>query len=77
MFPADPATGSDANTGNRRFRKAVAGSKWRSLRGWHVFLHSFISNYAALREDQRLIDEWVGHTTNETRRRYRHLLPSQ
>ena len=26
--------------------------------------------------DQRLIDEWVGHTTEEMRRRYRHLIPS-
>ena len=27
--------------------------------------------------DQRLIDAWVGHTTEEMRRRYRHLLPDQ
>jgi hypothetical protein len=27
--------------------------------------------------DQRLIDAWVGHTTEEMRRRYRHLLPNQ
>ena len=26
--------------------------------------------------DQRLIDDWVGHTTEEMRRRYRHLIPS-
>ena len=26
--------------------------------------------------DQRLIDEWVGHSTEEQRRRYRHLYPS-
>jgi hypothetical protein len=26
--------------------------------------------------DQRLIDEWVGHQTEEQRKRYRHLLPS-
>jgi hypothetical protein len=25
--------------------------------------------------DQRLIDEWMGHETEEMRRRYRHLFP--
>jgi hypothetical protein len=26
--------------------------------------------------DQRLIDEWAGHSTEEQRRRYRHLYPT-
>lgn len=67
----------DANAANDLFRRAVAGSKWQHLRGWHVFRHSFISNCAALGVDQRLIDDWVGHTTEEMRRRYRHLIPGQ
>ena len=46
------------------------------IRGWHVFRHSFISACASRGIDQRLIDEWVGHTTEEMRRRYRHLYPS-
>jgi integrase len=45
------------------------------LRGWHVLRHSFISNCAAKGVDQRLIDAWVGHTTEEMRKRYRHLIP--
>lgn len=59
------------------FRQTMDGSEWGNLRGWHLFRHSFCSNCAAAGVDQRLIDEWVGHQTEEMRRRYRHLIPSQ
>jgi integrase len=59
------------------FKRTLAGGKWERLRGWHVFRHSFVSNCAAKGIDQRIIDEWVGHTTEEMRRRYRHLFPHQ
>ncbi|MBI2807310.1 MAG: site-specific integrase [Planctomycetes bacterium] len=59
------------------FRLAVQGSKWAKLRGWHVFRHSFASNCAAKGIDQRLIDAWMGHQTEEMRKRYRHLIPNQ
>ena len=59
------------------FKRTLAESKWKVLRGWHIFRHSFCSNCAAAGVDQRLIDAWVGHTTEEMRRRYRHLLPNQ
>ncbi|MHB1426498.1 MAG: tyrosine-type recombinase/integrase [Gemmataceae bacterium] len=58
------------------FQRVLAGSKWEVLRGWHVLRHSFVSNAAAAGIDQRLIDSWVGHQTEEMRRRYRHLIPS-
>jgi integrase len=58
------------------FQRTLAGSKWTVLRGWHVLRHSFISNCAARGVDQRLIDAWVGHTTEEMRKRYRHLIPN-
>jgi integrase len=45
------------------------------LRGFHVLRHSFISCLAAAGVDQRIIDEWAGHSTDEQRRRYRHLVP--
>lgn len=54
----------------------LSGSKWKHIRGWHVFRHSFISNCASAAVDQRMIDAWVGHQTEEMRRRYRHLFPS-
>lgn len=78
VFPADDAgTPFGANESHDLFRRAVSRTKWRHLRGWHVFRHSFISNCAAAGIDQRIIDEWVGHTTEAMRRRYRHLIPGQ
>jgi integrase len=57
-------------------KRTLAGSKWEKLRGWHVLRHSFISNCALKGIDQRIIDSFVGHTTEEMRRRYTHLFPS-
>ena len=51
------------------------GSKWKVVRGWHIFRHSFCSNCASAGIDQRMIDSWVGHQTDEMRQRYRHLFP--
>jgi integrase len=59
------------------FRKALAGSKWEVLRGFHVFRHSFASNLARVGVDQREVDALLGHQTEEMRRRYRHLFPDQ
>lgn len=59
------------------FRFAVDKSKWKVLRGWHVLRHSFCSNCALKGLDQRIIDSWMGHQTEEMRRRYRHLFPNQ
>jgi integrase len=58
------------------FHRTLAGTKWEMLKGFHVLRHSFVSNCAAIGVDQRLLDSWVGHTTEEMRRRYRHLIPS-
>jgi integrase len=83
VFPSDspdPKATDDSiipNDAHDLFKQAIAGSKWRHLRGWHMFRHSFISNCAAKGVDQRMIDEWVGHTTEAMRRRYRHLIPGQ
>lgn len=57
-------------------KRTLAGSKWEKLRGWHVLRHSFISNCALKAIDQRIIDSFVGHTTEEMRTRYTHLFPS-
>ena len=59
------------------FQRTMAGRKWQVLKGWHVLRHSFASNLAAKGIDQRLIDEFMGHQTDEQRRRYRHLFPHQ
>jgi integrase len=64
------------NEAHDHFQRTLRGSKWQVLRGWHVLRHSFISVCAAKGVDQRLIDAWVGHQTEEMRKRYRHLIPS-
>lgn len=57
------------------FRGAVKGGKWAVLHGWHTFRHSLASNMASAGVDQRVINEILGHHTEEMERRYRHLLP--
>ncbi|OAI40502.1 recombinase XerD [Planctomycetaceae bacterium SCGC AG-212-D15] len=68
-----PVTPDEAHD---HLRRTLAGSKWKVLKGWHTLRHSFISCCAARGVDQRIIDDWVGHTTEDMRRRYRHLIPS-
>ncbi len=65
-----------ADEANDHFQRTLAAGKWKVLRGWHALRHSFISNCAAAGVDQRLIDAWVGHTTEAMRKRYRHLVPN-
>ena len=57
--------------------KRVLTEKWSRVRGWHVLRHSFASNCAAQGVDQRTINAWMGHQTEEMVRRYRHLIPDQ
>jgi integrase len=68
-----PVTPDEAHD---HLKRALADTKWSIMRGYHVFRHSFISLAASRGIDQRLIDEWVGHQTDEQRRRYRHLYPT-
>ncbi|HEV3164370.1 MAG TPA: tyrosine-type recombinase/integrase [Isosphaeraceae bacterium] len=58
------------------FKRTLAGTEWATLRGYHVLRHSFISALASAAVDQRIIDDFVGHQTDDQRRRYRHLYPS-
>jgi len=57
------------------FRRTIRGSKWAVMKGVHTLRHSVVSCLAAAGVDQRVIDEIVGHQTEEQRRRYRHLAP--
>lgn len=57
------------------FNRTLAGTKWERIRGWHVLRHSFASNCAAKGVDQRLINAWMGHQTEEMMKRYQHLFP--
>ena len=59
----------------KTFPRFFKGSKWEVLKGYHVFRHSFASNLALKRVDERVIDEFMGHQTEAMRKRYRHLFP--
>lgn len=59
-------------------RRAMRGhEKWTKIRGFHVFRHSFASICALRGVHQSIIDAWMGHQTDEMRRRYRHLFPEE
>jgi integrase len=58
------------------FKRVLAGTKWEAVRGLHTLRHSFISACASRGVDQRLVQEWAGHMSEATSRRYRHLYPS-
>ena len=45
--------------------------------GWHTLRHSFASICASRGIDQRLINAWMGHQTEEQQKRYQHLFPQQ
>jgi integrase len=67
----------NADRATRLFRTTLRGGKWSVLRGWHTFRHSLASNLASAGTDQRIINEILGHHTEEMERRYRHLLPQK
>lgn len=60
----------------KAFRGVLRNSKWKVLRGYHVFRHSFASNLAVAGIDEHVIGALMGHLTAEMRNRYRHLFPS-
>ena len=57
------------------FARTLCGTEWSVVRGWHVLRHSFASNCASSGIDQRIINAWMGHQTEEMVRRYQHLVP--
>ena len=58
------------------FKRTLRAPKWERLKGWHVLRHSFIS-ICAQTVSPVLLDQWTGHQTEEMRRRYTHLIPSE
>jgi integrase len=73
-FARDDRTGVTWDEASHHFPAALDGSRWSVVRGWHVLRHSFASNLAAAGVDQRLIDSFMGHST-EVRLRYQHVRP--
>lgn len=60
---------------SKYFRQALGGGRWSVLRGFHVFRHSLASIMASKGIDQRIINDILGHSTEEMELRYRHLFP--
>lgn len=67
---------------NKMFWQPLRGTDWclEGKKNWfklgfHTYRHSFASNLAAAGVDQRIIDEFMGHTTEAMRKRYRHFFP--
>lgn len=75
MFCKGNGNALEDKTSREAFKAVSKGTKWSVLRGYHVFRHSFASNLARRGVDQRVIDEFMGHQTEEMRKRYRHLFP--
>lgn len=76
-FSIEPNTPISDGTSRKAFRGVVRKSRWKVLRGYHVFRHSFASNLAAAGNDEHVISALMGHLTAEMRARYRHLFPQQ
>ncbi len=72
MFDGRPVI---PQTASEFLRTTLRGGKWEVLHGFHTFRHSLASNMASAGTDQRVINEILGHHTQEMERRYRHLLP--
>ena len=72
----DGVTPLTVQTTHNAIERAFRDSKWKVIKGWHTLRHSFISATASKGVDQRIIDDCVGHCTEEQRRRYRHLFPA-
>jgi integrase len=82
IHPGGPYTICTANQqpigermATKYFRATLKGSKWEVLHGFHAFRHSLASIMASKGIDQRVINEILGHSTEEMVRRYRHLFP--
>lgn len=56
--------------------RVLKDSKWDMVRGWHVCRHSMISACVSEGIDERILMQWVGHTSPEMQARYTHLAPN-
>jgi len=82
LSEANSSDSIDPDRANRVFWQPMRRTAWcldntrdRFKVGFHSYRHSFASNLVAAGVDQRIIDEFMGHTTESTRKRYRHLFP--
>ena len=60
---------------HHHFKQTLAGSKWETVRGFHVLRHSFGAICTRAGVPMNVIAKWMGHTTDEMMRLYQHLFP--
>jgi integrase len=63
--------------GTEYFAAALKESKRAAVPGFHCFRHSMASIMASKGIDQRIINEILGHSTEDMVKRYRHLFPAK
>jgi integrase len=63
------------STAHESFKWLFRKTKWRVLRGFHIFRHSLISLLASRGVPDRVIMAIVGHLNPDTTKRYTHLYP--
>jgi len=76
VFPGHSGDRLSPDELHRAFKALIKGSDFDGI-GLHCLRHSFASNLAAQGVDQRLIDHYMGHQTQEMRQRYQHLFPDK
>ena len=76
VFPGDDGKALSPAALHRAFKALIKGTDFDGI-GLHCLRHSFASNLAAQGIDDRLIDHYMGHQTEEMRRRYQHLFPEK
>ena len=86
ICPADTLLPLSVHVAYKHFQQTLEGTCWerqlpsgkkKIIIGFHTFRHSFASNLAMHGVDQRIIDRWMGHQTEEMRKRYQHLFPNK
>jgi integrase len=55
--------------------RVLKGTKFKTVT-WHTLRHAFVGALASAGVDQRIVDEFCSHSTEQQRHRYRHLLPA-
>jgi integrase len=76
LFPSPAGRDMSPDEAFGLFNRAVRGSKWEVIEGYHVFRHSLASNLASRGETQPNIRAILGHVTEEMEARYRHMFPA-
>jgi integrase len=76
LFPAATGQALSPDQAFELFNRAVQGSKWEVIEGYHVLRHSLASNLASRGETQPNIRAVLGHVTEAMEARYRHMFPA-